>query len=150
MKEDAFRPEEFHIEGQLDAEYDAIPVGSSRAFSYSITPKESGKFSGTPTFVTYIAEDAGKPVTTRAPQLLVQVFTSTELLKDQVLGYGSTATLGMLSTESDWIRFAAVVAGGSVLYTLFGAYNALVKSRANAKRRRALRDLGMTDDLKTK
>jgi hypothetical protein len=150
VKDDGWRPDAFHIEGQLEAEFATIPAGGVESFSFSVTPKGPGVQEALPILATYLStEDADTPVTTRSSPLYVRVYTGTELLKYQALEIGSSLTLGILKSESDWIRFAVLVGGGTIVYTVLGTYRALAKSRAESRRRRALKDLGL-DDLKTK
>ena len=153
VKEEAWRPDAFLTEGQLEAEYDTIPVGTTQSFSYSITPKEAGTstFTIAPVLVTYVAEENTKPVTTRSSELIVRVYSPTDLFREKALLWGTTISLGMLETESDWIRFGVLAVGGVLAYVLFGFYQVVSKSRDDSKRRRALRDLGVKEeDLKQK
>lgn len=150
VKDEGWRRDAFHIEGQLEAEFASIPAGGVETFSFSVTPKAPGVQEARPILATYLnAEDAGEPVSTRSSPLYVHVYTGTELLKYRALEIGSTLTLGILKTEKDWVRFAVLAGGGTIVYMSLGTYRALAKSRAESRRRRALKDLGL-DDLKTK
>lgn len=147
VKEEAWRPDAFLTEGQLEAEFDTIPAGTTQSFSYSITPKDSGASTHTvaPVLVTYIAEANTKPVTTHSSALTLQVFSSTDLFKEKALDWGSTLSLGMLVTESDWIRFGVLAAAGVLAYMLLGFYKVVSKSHEDSKRRKALKGLGLED-----
>lgn len=149
MKEEAWQATAFLTEGQLEAEIESISPGGIESFSYSISPKTSGYFEGRPTLVTYSdGGDDEEPVTTRSPPLYVRVFTGTELLTARALELGASVSLGTLKSERDWMLFVGGVGALVVVYISLGAYRAAVKSRADMRRRRVLKEFGF--DEKTK
>lgn len=152
VKESEWSPIRFLTEGQLEAEYDTIPAGTSQSFTFTVTPKMTAEGVKIPdTVVTYVATEGGKPITTRSVTKEMYVFSSADIVKYKLLGYGSTATMGMLNTEGDWIRAVAVLGGAGVLYVLFGMYTAVSKKAADSRRARNLRDFGLTEEeMKTK
>ena len=146
VKETAWIPTLFLTEGQLEAEYDTIPAGTSQSFSFTITPKNTAEGIKIPdTIVTYVATEGGKPITTKAATKEMYVFSSADILKYKLLGYGSTATMGMLTTEADWLRTVIIIVGAGVVYLAMGMYTKLAKTHEDSKRRRALKDLGLAD-----
>ncbi len=152
VKETAWIPTLFLTEGQLEAEYDTIPAGTSQSFTFTITPKNTAEGIKVPdTVVTYIAEEGGKPITTKSFSQEMYAFSSSDILKYKLLGYGSTASLGMLNTEGDWIKTVGVVGVAGIIYVLMGMYSAVSKKAADSRRTRNLREFGLTEEeMKTK
>lgn len=81
----------------------------------------------------------------------MHAFSSADILKYKLLGYGSTVSFGMLNTEGDWIRTVGLVGGAAIIYALMGMYSAVSKKAADSRRTRNLREFGLTEEeMKTK
>jgi len=152
VKETAWIPTLFLTEGQLEAEYDTVPAGTSQSFTFTITPKMPAEGIKIPdTVVTYLPTEDGNPVTTTSAPKEMYVFSSADILKYRLLGYGSTATMGLLTSEGDYIKVAGVLGVAAALYMLFGMYTAVSKKAADSRRARNLREFGLTEEeMKTK
>jgi hypothetical protein len=152
VKEPEWNPTIFLIEGQLEAEYDTIPAGTSQSFTFTVTPKTTIEAIKIPdTVVTYVAVADDKPVTTTSATKEMYVFSSADVLKYKLLGYGSTATMGVLKTEADWIKTVGILGVLGALRMLWGMYTAVSKKAADSRRARNLRDFGLTEEeMKTK
>jgi hypothetical protein len=151
VKETAWIPTLFLTEGQLEAEYDTIPAGTSQSFTFTITPKNTADGIKIPdTVVTYIATEGGKPITTKSFSQQMYAFSSSDILKYKILGYGSTATFGMLNTEADWIRTVGIIGAAGIIYVLMGMYTAVAKKTADSRRARYLKEFGVPEETKTK
>jgi Translocon-associated protein beta (TRAPB) len=147
VKETAWIPTLFLTEGQLEAEYDTIPAGTSQSFTFTVTPKNTAEGIKIPdTVVTYIATEGGKPVTSKAATKEMYVFSSADILKYKLLGYGSTATFGILKNEGDWIKTIAIIGGAGVVYMILGAYTKTAQQLDKSKRLRAQKALGLAGD----
>jgi len=147
----AWDAETFRTEGKVDASFTSIAAGATKAYSYTITPKIAVElYEQRPVLITYVAGKDAAPITTHSHPLYFRSFSSGDVMKMKALEIGSSLTLGMFRTEKDWIRFVAVTGGGFVVYVLLGAHRAFSKARADSRRKKALRDLGVAEDFKTK
>lgn len=136
--EDAFR-----TEGETNAKYDVLPAGTTQSFSYSLTPKDNpGTHMGPFTIVTYVGE-GGRSITSKAAPPMVVVYSAFQAAVYKALGVGATLTGGTLTSVRDWAVAGGLVGAAGAAYLAYGAQKALAKTRADSRRRRALKDLGV-------
>lgn len=150
-KEAEWNPEAFTTAGDLSAQFDSVPAGTTYSFSYSITPKfPLERYDHRPTVVTYVAEEGAQPVTTTSSWLQFTAYSSANILKLHALRVGSTLTLGGLNTPTDWMRLVIGAAALVVAYVSWSTYSSVSAMRKKNTSRRALKGLGISeDDLKT-
>lgn len=135
----------FETEGDMSGSFDTIPAGVTKSFSYVIIPKlPLNRFEQPELTVSY--NDGDRKISTKGPKEYLKIHSKEELLKKKILDAGSMATLGMITSEEQWIR--TIVVGGGIFITLF-AFRLAKKVQdivQNSKRKSALKEFGFKDE----
>lgn len=150
MVEEEWASEAFMTEGNLQNRFNMIPAGAAESFSYSITPKLAlHQYQHYPTTVEYVAVEGKDKITTEGPPLVFAVFSASDVMISRALRIGSVISLGLLNTQKQWMRFAAILGGSGLVFMLMSLYRAAATARQHRNRQKILKEFGIDDD-KTK
>jgi len=141
VQEPEWNDQAFRTEGELGKTFDLIGPGATRTFSYIITPiLQLTRIDQAHTQVSY--NDNGQTLNTVGPISYIRIYSSEEVIKFKAIDLGSTLTLGMLTTETQWIQAFIMFAGSLVVFALVKFMGWLKDARVTNNRKKALRELG--------
>jgi hypothetical protein len=135
----------FRTEGEISGTFDSIAAGATKTFSYTITAKVPlNRFEQPELTLSY--KDGENEITSQGPRDYIKVHSKEELLRKKILEIGGMITLGMITTESQWIRFVVMFAGSFSVYALLNVARKLRTMMENSKRKSVLKEFGFKDE----
>lgn len=135
----------FKTEGEITGSFDLIPAGVTKSFSYVIIPKVPlNRFEQPELTLSYT--DGEKKITSQGPRDYLKIHSKEELLKKKIIDFGSMATLGMITSEQQWIRAAVIFAGSCVTLVALRLARKLKDAMQSSKRKSALKEFGFKDE----
>lgn len=76
----------------------------------------------------------------------MKVHSKEELLKKKILDVGSMATLGMITTEEQWLRTIVICAVGLIALVAYKLAKKVQNAMQSSKRKSALKEFGFKDE----
>lgn len=135
----------FDTEGEITGSFDTIPAGVTKSYSYVIIPKVPLNRFEQPE-ITFSYKDGDREISSQGPKDYVKIHSKEELMRKKILNFGSTATLGMITTEDQWIRAVVVCAGSLITLFAFRLAKQIQNMMQTSKRRSALKEFGFKDE----
>ena len=135
----------FETEGEITGSFDSIPAGVTKSFSYVIIPKVPLNRFEQPE-LTFSYKDGEKKITSQGPKDYVKIYSKEELMRKKILDVGSMATLGLITTEEQWIRSVVICAGSFIALVAFRLARKLRELMQSSKRKSALKEFGFKDE----
>lgn len=135
----------FETEGDITGSFDTIPAGVTKSFSYVIIPKVPlSRFEQPELTLSY--NDGEKTIASQGPRDYVKIYSKEEMLRKKILDVGSMATLGMITSEEQWVRIVVFCAVGFIVLVAFRLAKKLKNAMQSSKRKSALKEFGFKDE----
>jgi hypothetical protein len=135
----------FSTEGDISAEFDSIPAGATKAYSFLVIPSVPlNRFEQPELTISY--KSNGRAITSQGPKEFLKVHSKDELFRKKLFKFGALVTLGAVRDEQQWLKAAVFVAGAIALYVIYNLVMGTKTTLSDAKRKRALKEFGFKDE----
>jgi len=135
----------FETQGEISGSFDTIPAGVTKSFEYVIIPKVPLNRFEQPE-LTFSYKDGENKITSQGPKDYLKIHSKEDLMRKKILDVGSMVTLGMITTEEQWIRAVVICAGSFITLIAFRLARKLQEIMQSSKRKSALKEFGFKDE----